>query len=95
MSVIGVFPSGNAARPGDHRIATDMELASEDNLLTWEMLGDYPDELRSTGIAQARCEHLHGDEDRECGMPLVVSEYGTWFGALRHPLYYQCECRAE
>lgn len=64
-----------------HLIATDLEEASADNLATFEETG-------SAGSGE-RCE--------DCGRPLVVDGYGTYFGSpsIRdiRVAYYTCECR--
>lgn len=89
-----VDEQAKAPKPISRVVLYDLEEASRDNLETYEDLWRYPKELRSAGIAQERCEHWHDAEDDECRMPLVISEYGSWFGRATSPLYFGCECLA-
>jgi hypothetical protein len=74
----------------DRQIADDLEAASYDNLETfeglWRLAGmDSTDAAAiPNGIAQDRCP--------DCDRPLVISEYGSWFG--RTVATYTCECAA-
>ena len=62
-------------------VSHDLEAATEANLEAFE----------ETGSAGA------GETCEDCGRPLVVDAYGTWYGSpsIRdiRVAYYTCECR--
>ncbi len=80
----------------DYLIAEDLEAASAYNAETWDALAAYPGQ-RIAGPIET-CEHFHPLTGDDCGRPLVVSAYGTWYGSGAvnsfRPIVvtYSCEC---